>query len=104
VRDFRAGLLGFLVFCVANGCSGRSSAPPPTWTAADLGPGRCVALNNLGQGLGIDDTGNSFVVSAAAGRTALAGLPDGSLTVGLALADSGDVVDSSPPPPLGAFA
>jgi probable HAF family extracellular repeat protein len=96
VLDLRKAFLGVLgVVCAANGCSSRSSAPAATWTAADLGPGRCVALNNLGQVLGIDDSGNSFVVSAGAAPTTLAGLPDGSLTIGLALADSGDVVGYS---------
>ncbi len=91
IRFARGCVLATLVIGAgASGCNKSSSSV--SWTAKDLGPGRCVALNNHAQVIGYDDSGSSFVVSQGTAETNLGTAPDGSIAVGLAIADNGDVV------------
>src|SRR5438132_5615059 len=85
----KTAIAAFLALCA--GCKHNKQPPPASgFTAADLGAGRCTAINSAGQAAGIDDSGQAFIVSATA-RTALPALPDGSPPVALSINDSGHV-------------
>lgn len=103
-RQHAAPLLRSLVLAaLACQAACASHSPPATdaggggataWSVADLGPGRCVAVNARGQVLGVDDHDASFLVDTSLTRTALGALA-GAPTTGVALSPSGDVVGYS---------
>jgi probable HAF family extracellular repeat protein len=76
-------------------CSAGCSNSARRWTARDLGPGRCLALNSMGQAVGVDQADSAFVVAGDGTRTPLSWSDSSSIVVGAALADSGDVAGYS---------
>ena len=97
-RWFAAALLLASAACARKGSSpsgdGGVTALPPisSWTLADLGPGRCIGVNDNGQVLGTDDSGAGFIASGAQARIALGAGPSNTVASPTAIAPSGDVV------------
>jgi probable HAF family extracellular repeat protein len=85
------GCLVMLAACGSDHSPTNDAGPATSWLVADLGPGRCVAVNARVQVLGNDTSGASFLIDSTLTRTALGGL-DGAAATGVALAPSGDVV------------
>src|SRR5262245_15001553 len=86
--------LAWLAACRSHDPPARDSRGPEatTWSFAELGPGRCVAVNARGQVLGIDDTDVGFVVDGSGVRSSLGGLAGGGRAVGVAISPGGVVV------------
>lgn len=92
-----------LLFQCGLGCSSGPSQPPGnpidagvvSWTLADLGPGRCVAVNARGQLLGTTESGTTFLFSADGTRTELGVYEVGAQSLGQALSEEGEVVGTS---------
>jgi probable HAF family extracellular repeat protein len=82
--DAAAGVIG-------TGGSQTQDAAAPGWTSADLGAGRCVAANDKGQVVGIDDANATFVVAADGTRTMLGTIDPASITIGVGIDDAGAV-------------
>src|ERR1700709_2078991 len=69
-RDARACIARLFVSLFALGAAACTSSTAkkvpaaPVWTASDLGPGRCLAINTAGQIIGVDDDDGTFIVTA----------------------------------------
>jgi probable HAF family extracellular repeat protein len=77
----------------ASGAGGSSGSA--TWATADLGSGRCLALNARGDVLGTEENGVTFVVTKDGSRSPLGSSDAGASPVGVAIALNGDVVGYS---------
>jgi probable HAF family extracellular repeat protein len=69
-----------------------------SWVVADLGPGRCLALNDQGDVLGIDPQNVTFIQHDGGARRSLGVFQAGAAAVGVAIAANGDVAGYSEGP------
>lgn len=97
VRQTALDLALVALVCAASfGC--KSSGSSPASSVKDLGLGRCVAVNEAGQVLGIDESNEAnatFVVDTNGSRRTLGAFEPGAMAIGLAIAENGDVVGYS---------
>ncbi len=87
---WRTGLVPIGVALLVAACSERSSPISLGYRAIDLGPGRCLGVNESGRAVGLDGD-RTFVVDSDGTRTVLPD-HDGEPPVGLAIGDDGSVV------------
>lgn len=99
MRNLLGGVCILVV--VIGDAAGCSSGPGPagevtmSWTLHDLGPGRCIAVNEAGQVLGSDDGDIPFIVDPGGTRTSLGAYGNDGITLGVAIAGDGTVVGYS---------
>jgi probable HAF family extracellular repeat protein len=75
--------------CSKSGGTSGGSSGAGAYVAKDLGPGSCSAVDDQGDVLGVDESGNPFLLTAAGKMTALGSLPGMAGTFATALDPTG---------------
>lgn len=83
-------LLLSLTLSILSACSDRAAPLSLNYRTADLGPGRCLGINQAGHVIGLDGD-ETFVIAADGERTTLPD-HDGEPPVGLAIGEDDSVV------------
>ncbi len=80
------------VLAAAGACeNGPSRSERTTYVLQDLGPGRCVAMNDAGQIVGVDANQRGFLLSPDGARTDLGNAGSAELSVPLAINANGAI-------------